>query len=251
MEENNRERRRIQTECFDSCMEEAERILAINAKSFLLLKPNVAHEGVSGIVAGKVREQTGLPCAVLAETSGGLLKGSARSAGHLDLIALLRRHEELFTKLGGHAMAAGFSLLPGNVKPLAEALTQDLQTQLSKDPLLLEEPETTDAVVQPQDLDIYLAKALYAMEPVGAGNPAPKLAFRTKTSAIGGIKHMGNDSQHLRFTADGVPCVYFNGKGQMPESADSMEIAGTLEINVWQNRANLQFNVSSVSQIGI
>jgi len=44
--------------------------------------------------------------------------------------------------------------------------------------------------------------------------------------------------------------VYFNGEGQMPEGAGSLEIAGALEINVWQNRQNLQFNVSSVSQIG-
>ncbi|MDR1798204.1 MAG: single-stranded-DNA-specific exonuclease RecJ [Clostridiales Family XIII bacterium] len=242
MDALNRERQQIQKRCFEACME-----IARADEAFLLLRPQFAHEGVSGIVAGKVREATGRPCAVLAQTEEGNLKGSARTAGRLDLIALLRRHEELFLRLGGHQAAAGFLISAASEDALRRALCADLDAMLREDPDLLSEEVLVDAEIAATDVRAALAQALGGFEPFGNGNPKPALSFKVRGSEITDVRTMGADGSHLRFRAAGVPCVFFGGAEKF--QGGDVEIIGTPEINEWQGRKSLQFSVATMRMV--
>jgi single-stranded-DNA-specific exonuclease len=254
----NTERRGIQDECFRECMAlyEAESEQAGAGPRFLMLKPAASHEGVSGIVAGKVREATGLPCAVLAETKDGDLKGSARSVGRLDLTSLLRGRAEYFFRLGGHAAAAGFSLHKEYEQRACEDLSSDLRTLIEADPGLLDEETRIDLSVDASDITPDLAEALGALAPFGHGNPPPELAFWAPAGAIAFVKTMGAKGLHVRFQASGIPCVWFSGAALLAAltsapPGEQIEIIGCPEINVWNGRESLQLKVSVARLRGV
>ena len=260
MNECNAVRREIQNRCFADCME----LAAAAPGPFLLLRPAFAHEGVSGIVAGQVREKTGLPCAVLAEANGAgqgdaLLKGSARSAGRLDLITLLRRHEALFERVGGHRAAAGFTICEENEEALREALCRDLSELLETDETLLTDERAPDIALPAAEVDLGLARALSRMAPFGAGNPEPLVAMRLRADQIEHIRTMGAAGNHVRFDAAGIPAVWFGGaamlEGQLRavagQKAAMLEMTGTPEENVWNGASGLQFSVATLRLLAV
>ena len=101
----NRERKRIQQETFDLCTEKLTK-----PEDFLVLRLENAHEGITGIVAGKLKERYNRPTVLL--TPSGCekqyLKGTGRSIEGVNLYDLLKKHEQYFEKFGGHAGACGF-----------------------------------------------------------------------------------------------------------------------------------------------
>jgi single-stranded-DNA-specific exonuclease len=248
MNASNKERRQLQDACYRSCMEICEEDTdgeGRPAHRFLLLRPAVFHEGISGIVAGQIREKTGLPCAVFAD-SGDCLKASARSVGHLDMIALLRRHEQLLLRVGGHAMAAGFMIRKEDETPLREALNRDLDGLLAADPRLLEEREPADAALDPADVDIALAEALGVMAPFGAGNPKPRVELNIRAGDISRLYYLG-EGAHARFSVSGIPCIFFRGAEALSramEAGGKIRVIGCPEINTWNGKRGLQFVVN-------
>jgi len=242
MDRLNTERRKMQEKCFRECME-----LARSGSSFLVLKPADSHEGVAGIVAGKVREETGLPCAVLTETQDkGMLKGSVRSAGRLDVITLLRKHEDLFKRLGGHAAAAGFSIDHKNEDILREVLSADVTEMLKNDPGLLDETKEAELEIETGNVGEELAVAIERLAPFGVGNPSPALLLSVPAEKITGIRTMGQEEKHLRFAADGIPCVFFGGAKTRFPGEGTARITGCPEINLWNGVRNIQFAVIHV-----
>jgi len=243
MDRLNSERRLIQDMCFRECMDLVE-----SGAGFLLLKPACSHEGVAGIVAGKVREATGKPCAVLTETQEdkGSLKGSVRSRGRLDVISLLRKHGGLFERLGGHAAAAGFTIKEKNLELLREALTADIAHMLEDDPDLLTERKDVELEVGAGDVTEELAEAIEKLAPFGEGNPRPVLALNMPAESISGLRSMGQDGKHLRFTAGGIMCVFFGGAGTAIPGTGTIRIAGCPEMNEWNGNRNIQFAVEHI-----
>ncbi|MDR0518509.1 MAG: DHH family phosphoesterase [Clostridiales Family XIII bacterium] len=262
----NKERRREQDEAVSACEQIIDAEYANDG--FLLVRPPYVHEGVSGIVAGRIKEKYGRPSAVLAEacgestggaedcgdstesTGGAALKGSARSVAGIDIISMLRSHGELFTKLGGHAMAAGFTFPAAHEDALRKALCADVKALADKNPELLSPPPSADADIESGEATLELAAALEKFEPTGAGNHKPTLCLRGQVPA--GIRRMGQDGKHMRFTAGGLPCVMFANAGSPAEldGGDSPEgirqgfdLYGTLEINRWNGRESVQFIV--------
>ena len=254
----NTERRNIQDECYKECMVLYESAISDNGDGpqFLMLKPKLAHEGVAGIVAGKIRESTGFPCAVLSETKEGELKGSARSVGRLDLTAFLRGRSEYFLQLGGHSAAAGFTLRKEDESLLRECLASDLLALVEADPDLLNEEELIDLNIESLDIDFELAEALESLAPFGQGNPLPALAFYAPAGSISSIKKLGAGRVHVRFQIDGLECIWFSGAEALtlliagsPE--EEIEIIGHPEVNKWNGRKSLQLVVSIARKRGL
>ena len=82
------------------------------------------HESLAGIIAGRIREKYFKPCFVLTDAEDGI-KGSGRSIPGYHMFDEMTKVWELFTKFGGHPMAAGLSLPPENVEPLRRALNEN------------------------------------------------------------------------------------------------------------------------------
>ena len=134
------------------------------------------HQGVIGIVAGRIKERFGRPAIVIAETEDGSGKGSGRSIGGVDLGAavLAAKDSGLLSAGGGHAMAAGLTLPAGGLEAfrdfINERLAADVERSLGDRALLL------DALLAPGGVAGSLCDALDAAGPYGAGWPGPRVA---------------------------------------------------------------------------
>ena len=129
------------------------------------------HESIAGIIAGRIRERYYRPVFVLTKAEDRV-KGSGRSIESYDMFAQMCRCRALFTKFGGHKLAAGLSLEEENVQRFRETINalcdlteEDLREKVSID-MQLPFPYITERLVQ--ELEI--------LEPFGKGNPKPLFA---------------------------------------------------------------------------
>ena len=125
----NRQRRELQTDMHEQAEAQLALALAERAQaSALVLYDDGFHEGIVGVVAGRVKDRWHRPTFVFARGADGLLKGSGRSIDGfhlrdaLDLVS--KRFPELLVRFGGHAMAAGCTLQPDGLDAFARALQQ-------------------------------------------------------------------------------------------------------------------------------
>jgi len=167
------------------------------------------HQGVIGIVAGRIKERFGRPAIVIAETEDGTGKGSGRSISGVDLGAavLAAKDVGLLIAGGGHAMAAGLTLLPGGLEPfrafINERLAADVAKARGEKALLL------DALLAPGGVAGALCDALDAAGPYGAGWPSPRVAagpVRLIKVGIVGENHVrglgcGDDGKSFKWIA--------------------------------------------------
>jgi single-stranded-DNA-specific exonuclease len=167
------------------------------------------HQGVIGIVAGRIKERFGRPAIVIAETEDGTGKGSGRSISGVDLGAavLAAKESGLLVAGGGHAMAAGLTLAPGGLEAfrhfINERLAADVEKSRADKALLL------DALLAPGGVAASLCDALDAAGPYGAGWPSPRVAagpVRLLKTGIVGEDHVrgiasGDDGKSFKWIA--------------------------------------------------
>jgi single-stranded-DNA-specific exonuclease len=167
------------------------------------------HQGVIGIVAGRIKERFGRPAIVIAETEDGTGKGSGRSISGVDLGAavLAAKDSGLLVAGGGHAMAAGLTLPPCGLEAfrqfIIERLAADVEKARDDRALLL------DALIAPGGVVAGLCDALDAAGPYGAGWPSPRVAAgpaRLIKTGIVGEGHVrgiacGDDGKSFKWIA--------------------------------------------------
>jgi single-stranded-DNA-specific exonuclease len=167
------------------------------------------HQGVIGIVAGRLKERFGRPAIVIAETEDGTGKGSGRSISGVDLGAavLAAKESGFLISGGGHAMAAGLTLAAGGLESfrdfMNERLAADIEKSRSERALLL------DAVLAPGGVGGALCDALDAAGPYGAGWPSPRVAagparlLRTSIVGDGHVRGIacGEDGKSFKWIA--------------------------------------------------
>ena len=129
------------------------------------------HESIAGIIAGRIKERYYRPTFVLTRGESGV-KGSGRSIEAYDMFAEMSRCRELFTKFGGHKLAAGLSLEEEKVEvfrkrinELADLTEEDLQMKVSID-MRLPFPYINEELIH----------ELKILEPFGKGNGKPLFA---------------------------------------------------------------------------
>ncbi|MEO8305290.1 MAG: single-stranded-DNA-specific exonuclease RecJ [Betaproteobacteria bacterium] len=239
----NRERRDVETTMQEAALADLEaRALAgsdEDAYTLCLYDPQW-HQGVVGIVAGRLKDRFHRPAIVFARGAGGELKGSGRSiAGFhlrdaLDLVA--KRAPELIAKFGGHAYAAGLTLAESDLPQFTAMFEAVAREQLS--PAQLARVIDSDGALASGDLTFELATALRG-EVWGQGFPAPVFddVFAVVDQRIVGGAHSkltlarGNE----RFDA-----ILFRHKDPLPAS---ILAAYRPEINEWNATASLQLVV--------
>jgi single-stranded-DNA-specific exonuclease len=167
------------------------------------------HQGVIGIVAGRLKERFGRPAIVISETEDGTGKGSGRSISGVDLGAavLAAKENGLLIAGGGHAMAAGLTLAPGRLDAfrafINERLSSDVEKACGDRALLL------DALLAPGGVAGGLCDALDTAGPYGAGWPSPRVAagpVRLLRTGIVGDGHVrglgcGDDGKTFKWIA--------------------------------------------------
>lgn len=178
----------------------------------VLYLPDI-HESVAGLVASKVKDAFYRPTLIFTNAEGkeGILKGSGRSIEGYDMFMELSKERDLFEKMGGHPMAAGFSIKVENLEPLREALNAN-ETLSEED---LTETLYVDVSVPPRDLTLALYNELARFEPYGVANPKPVFGFTHMK--IAGIRMCGKENQYARCTfsskmGEKISGMVFKGK---------------------------------------
>lgn len=168
----NQERRSLEAEALEQAL-----LLVDPEEPAIVVSHSGWHEGVIGIVAGRLKERFNKPTAVIAWNEEGLGKASARSIPGFDFGRFIHRAHHLGFVLsgGGHAMAAGFSL----TKDQLPQLTQFLRTELLE---LYKEgnfkPQLIcDGYIDLRSLTPSLIQEIDLLSPFGMGNPGPKFIF--------------------------------------------------------------------------
>jgi single-stranded-DNA-specific exonuclease len=148
------------------------------------------HPGVLGIAAARLAEEFHCPVA-LVSFKDGLGKGSARSIEGYHLFEGLRACRQHLVKFGGHAAAAGFTIIEENLTALQEALAEAFEAQVGD--VRLRPTLRVDAAVDLSDLDQGFYKHLARLRPFGPGNPEPVFVCQgveCLTSRVVGKRHL-------------------------------------------------------------
>lgn len=242
---NNQKRRKIQEEAFEevlSIVEEQHQqdlILVIDALN--------VHEGIAGIVAGKLKEKYHRPAILVTPSGDDSLKGTGRSLDGINLYEILSPCRGLFEKFGGHAGACGFLMKKDKLELLREALHTIGENLYHADSSLFEPKIHIDGILPPRWVNDELVKKLEKLEPYGYKNPKP--LFCLQDLSINNPVFMGEQQQHVRFLASDLACILFNRGAEYKEQLRSGikgDLVGYPEINRWNGIEKIQFVVSDI-----
>ncbi|AJZ59891.1 single-stranded-DNA-specific exonuclease RecJ [Paraburkholderia fungorum] len=237
----NRERREIEAGMQQQALEDLSAIDPEGASTITLFNPSW-HQGVIGIVAGRLKEKFHRPSFTfaLADDSGQLVKGSGRSIpgfhlrDALDLIS--KREPGLIVKFGGHAMAAGLTIAAADVPRFTAAFEAVGREWLSEEALsrtVETDGELEDAYFTPQFVEM-LDAAVW-----GQGFPAPVFSgeFDIASQALVKDKHLKLQlvRGRQRFNA-----IWFNHTDTLPARTT---VAYRLASDTWNGVARVQLIV--------
>ena len=215
-------------------------------KKILFVGDSSYQPGVIGLIAGKLVEEYYRPAIVLS-IDEKQTKASVRSVSGVNIIEFLRRHETEFINVGGHPMAAGFTIETEKFAYL-EKLIEDLAEEYITDNHLVKTLRVDCALTFDQlNTDIY--EQIQKLAPFGMGNPEP--TFMTEGVEIEDIQLMGKDKKHLRFKFP-IPNSQFSitglgfGMGEYFskfEIGKTVDLLYTIDMNEWNGRRSLQLKI--------
>lgn len=245
---NNQERKQIQEETFVNCMQLAEKIN--DTDLFLLIASDNAHEGIAGIVAGKLKDYFSKPTALVTLCEDGIhYKGTGRSVEGVDLYELLHTQNPCFERFGGHAGACGFLLKKDNIEKLRSGLNEHMEDLTKENPTLLVPTLRIDEKLESEELTKTFIQQLDCFEPYGHCNEKP--LFLIENLIIKEIRYMGSNMEHVRFkavslTGSNHDYIIFSKASEYKEKlkiGTSVDVVGYPSINHFRGTANVQFIV--------
>lgn len=193
-------------------------------------------EGLVGLVAGKLASTYHCPAIVMVRGENGIVKGSARTYGEFHIKDMLDTMSSLFTTYGGHAGAAGISLMQSDIEEFRQkvrAYFKDYQTSGGGEYVLY------DVVLAPEDVPAAL-DVIKKYQPLGQGVPNP--VCRINRFAVDAPFYMGADKSHIKFPGQNFAAVAFGMAGQYVRQGEpkSIDMVGTIGENTFQGRTTTQ-----------
>ncbi|WP_283576042.1 single-stranded-DNA-specific exonuclease RecJ [Limosilactobacillus pulli] len=252
VENANQTRQQLVAKITDEALRQA-RASENTDRSTLLLLGHEWHQGVLGIVASRVVEETGKPTIVASVNDGDeIAKGSGRSHDGFDLFEALQKHRDLMTAFGGHAQACGMSFNIDQVDQLRAALEQEAKARglAESGPIKLD----LAASLSPDDVNENLYDQLQRLAPFGPGNPEP--VFAIHADHINNVKTMGKQQEHLKFKLRGQKnsaAVVAFGKADLAPlllAGVPVTIAATFGINEWHGKRTAQLMLKDIKTQG-
>ena len=188
----NAERKNMTATGLEEAKRQIEESDLINDRVLVVYLPNL-HESLAGIVAGRIREAFYRPTLVITDSKDGA-KGSARSIPAYNMFEELSAVKDIFTKFGGHPMAAGVSLPKDRIDELRSRLNANCT--LTEDDML--EIIKIDCDMPLSYISEDLVDSIDLLAPFGTGNTKP--LFAQKDIHFFKAAYMGKDSQYLHLT---------------------------------------------------
>lgn len=253
----NVERRGIEAEMKTQAMDALDRLAARLNQSRTELPPGLAlyeptwHQGVIGILAGRIKERYHRPVIAFANADDAELKGSARSVTGINirdcLATIDKDNPGLIKKFGGHAMAAGLSIAPEAFATFREAFALEVAKHL--DVSACEGVVWTDGSLEPQLFTLEIAQLLQQAGPWGQQFPEPAFdgIFEVLEQRLVGQHHLKLTLAHP-LTGEALDAIAFGVDTSVwpNHRATHIEAAFKLDINVFRNRARLQLIIEAL-----
>ncbi|MFV1859745.1 MAG: single-stranded-DNA-specific exonuclease RecJ [Anaerolineales bacterium] len=239
----NRERRQLTTETLERARTLAQE--QPQSENLLMAADDEFHEGVLGLVAGRLADEFYRP-ALVARIEGNVLRGSARSIPEFHITEALQACDDLLLRFGGHAQAAGFSLLTENRQAFVTRLSELAGDRLAG--LDLRPRLEIDADVNFDELDEELMAFIDRLQPCGQANPYP--VFSTAGVEVHSKRTVGQGGRHIKLTVRHAGRVFdaiaFGFGEQAAALPDRLELAYRLERNEFRGVVSLQLNVQDL-----
>ena len=204
--------------------------------------------GLVGLAAGKICEKFYRPVIVLSvPEDGSPAVGSCRSIPGVNIFEVLRGCEDLLVKYGGHAQAAGLSVIPENIPALRERLNRVVREQCDE-----------GVFVRRLEYDLELPfrswtpetlSELELLEPTGCGNPPP--VFLLSGASVRSMRAVGRDHSHLQMsllTPENTPVkgiAFFMGAEAEKDHTD-VDLLYRPVRNVFNGRVSIEAQVSAL-----
>ena len=198
-----------------------------------------------GIVASRLAEQFACPVFMICLQEDGKGKGSCRSYGGFNLFAALEQCADLLEGYGGHALAAGFTILEDNI-PLFRHRMQDLIREDTGGEANVSTLKIDGEIENTAVLTVEEVEALSMLEPYGAGNPKPIFSLSGVTvtcmTDVGGGRHL-----KMRASRDGrtVDMIFFSVTRAKSGLAvgDKADVAFYPQINEYRGSRTVQLHL--------
>ncbi len=251
--EYNSERKAIQEEAYEECSR-----YITGDENFIVLRMEHIHEGIAGIVAGKIKENRNRPVIIATPSGEGYLKGTGRSISKINLYDILSNHIEMFEKFGGHSKACGLLMKEENFEDLVKGVNHATELLLESDPDLFRADSVYDTYLNPGEISASLVGEVEKLGPFGAGNPMPRFIMRDVE--VKRLSFMGEDGIHARFVASHndvyniknyVNCVLFRKARELSQELTSgapLDLIGSLSCQSWRGTEQIQFVVEEILQ---
>jgi single-stranded-DNA-specific exonuclease len=256
LEECNQQRKSIQSEMMKVATNKTE-FLGGDNDNFILVDDESFHSGLSGLVAGRLKDRYGKPSIVVTyvENEDGIVegRGSGRSVQGVNMadIFIAARNEGILLKGGGHAMAGGFTVMPDRLDDFKTFVKNYIEEH--KDEMEALPQIDIDAVATVRGAKPDFIKLLnHNVGPFGMGNPEPIFALadvRVHDTGVLKDKHIrmmisdaegGTRMKAMLFGGVGTPLgdLILKNYRQVP-----FHLVGQFQINNWQGRESVEFHV--------
>ena len=203
------------------------------------------HEGVIGIIAGRLVETHKKPAFVLTETEDGLLKGSGRSFGDFNLADCITHCQNMLVKGGGHNFACGITIANSDFENFATSVNNLYESLNLKNQERHLKKSADLSIADFSELSETLCNELKLLEPFGEGNPEPIFSASAKifNTKVLKEKHLNlslrdQSGKFLRTMSFFTPKDWFD----FVEDTD-INIKFTLTLNEWNGRKSVEGRV--------
>ena len=256
LERLNRERQEIEVRMVEEA--EAEALLSVgldeNAAGIIVVASSHWHPGIVGLVASRLKDRFQRPVFALALDQNGFATGSGRSVQGIDLGRAVREavEQKVLIKGGGHAMAAGLTIIADKIPELRAFFETRLGADASR--LRAEQSLVIDAAIMAGGATLSLLTEIDRAGPYGSGHPEPLFAFgahRVVDAMEVGTNHVraklkagdGKTLEAIAFRAANQPI----GIALMKNRGCVLHLAGSLAINRYRGGETVQLRIMDVA----
>ena len=256
LERLNRERQEIEVRMVEEA--EAEALLSVgldeNAAGIIVVASSHWHPGIVGLVASRLKDRFQRPVFALALDQNGFATGSGRSVQGIDLGRAVRDavEQKVLIKGGGHAMAAGLTIIADKIPELRAFFETRLGADASR--LRAEQSLVIDAAIMAGGATLSLLTEIDRAGPYGSGHPEPLFAFgahRVVDAMEVGTNHVraklkagdGKTLDAIAFRAANQPI----GIALMKNRGGVLHLAGSLAINRYRGGETVQLRIMDVA----
>jgi len=226
-------------------LDQAIEIIGDSNQKLLFVVGDDWHEGIVGLIAGKLNERYHRPILVGTRGEEGI-RGSARSISGFNITKALSKCEKYLERYGGHDLAAGFTIKNDKEKEFSECIHK-VSEELITDEMLIKNLNI-DLLLSSESITKSMVDELDILKPFGYGNSKPVIAM--VELVVFKKQIMGKLGNHMKLLCKGdgvdlITLVMFNCDSDTEEINvdDKIDVAGGVGINSWNGNEEIQFLV--------